>query len=170
MESSAKRTLKERWEQYCDKNKDGPFYKYCVDVASGWTYYTPLYALQEFASGKDLETIVKTRLIGLVAHSIAMRPTGLARDYVAKKLNVTKDSPLKDKIKVNVISVTPIQLVVYAGMVIGGMAWSGNYDWKSSTLAWVIGVGVGAAHSLAYGPFQDKFRNSFGIPPAINKK
>lgn len=141
--------------------------KYCVDTMSGWLYYTPTYALQELASGKDIETIAKTRALGLVGHAIAMRPVGMLRNYAAKKMNVTANSPAIDKIKVNVVSVTPVQSVVYGGMLVGGMAWSDEWNWKASAIAWGIGVGLGAVHSIFYGPVQDKVRKYFGIAPAI---
>lgn len=152
------------------KLKDNPIYKYSVDVLSGWLYYTPTYALQELAAGKDVETIIKTRLIGMAAHAIAMRPVGLLRNYVAKQWNVTQDSPAIDKIKVNLVSVTPIQSVVYAGMLVGGMMWSGNWDWHSTAYAWTIGVSIGALHSIPYGYVQDYVRTCCGVKPAIAAK
>ncbi len=150
-----------------ETNLKDSIYLYMVDVASGWAYYTPTYAAQELLCGKDIETTIKTRAIGLVAGALVARPVGLIRNYVANKMNVTKDSPTIEKIKVNFISVTPIQAIVYAGMLGGGMAWSGNYDLKSSALAWSVGIGVGALHSIPYGYFQDKFRKFFGVNPAI---
>src|SRR3989344_1271429 len=101
-----------------------PLYQYGIDVLSGWMYYTPTYALQELAAVKDIETIVKTRLIGMAVHAAVMRPVGLLRNYVAKKWDVNQDSPLIDKMKVNLVTVTPVQAVAYAGMLAGGMAWS----------------------------------------------
>jgi len=156
------------WEKNCRQNAERRFYKYCVDVASGWAYYTPTYALQELASGKDIETIIKIRLIGLLAHTAVMRPVGMLRNYVAKRLNVTDESSIADKIKVNFVAVTPPQAVTYGAMLLAGMAWSGNYDWKSSAIAWGIGVSLGALHSVPYGWFQDKFRKAFGVKPAIS--
>ncbi|MBI5065945.1 L-alanine exporter AlaE [Candidatus Woesearchaeota archaeon] len=161
--------LKEKWLETTVKFADNNFYKYSVDVVSGWVYYTPTYALQEAIVGKDLDTIVKTRALGLLAHAIAMRPMGLLRNYVANKWNVTKKSPLKDKIKVNLVAITPIQSIVYAGMISGGMVWSGKYDLKSSIYAWCVGVGLGALHAIPYGFVQDAARNIFGIKPAIKK-
>ncbi len=145
-------------------------YNYCVDVVSGWAYYTPVYAIQEAACGKDFETIVKTRLVGLAAHAIAMRPIGLLRNYVAKKMKVTKESPFLDKLKVNILSVTPPQAVVYGGMLAAGNALSGNYDLKSSALAWGLGVGLGAIHAFPYGIVQDKIRSACGVKPAIQQR
>ncbi len=145
-------------------------YNYCVDVVSGWAYYTPVYAIQEAACGKDFETIVKTRLVGLAAHAIAMRPIGLLRNYIANKMQVTKDSSFLDKLKVNVLSVTPPQAIVYGGMLAAGNALSGNYDAKSSLLAWGVGVGLGALHAFPYGVVQDKIRGACGVKPAIQQK
>jgi len=161
------KSAKEKWLETTVKLAENPVYKYGVDVASGWLYYTPTYAVQELAAGKDIDTVIKTRLIGMVAHAAAMRPIGLLRNYVAKKWNVTQDSSLVDKMKVNLVAVTPVQAVVYAGMLAGGMAWSGNYDIKSSVYAWTIGVGLGALHSVPYGFVQDQVRRFFGIKPAI---
>lgn len=142
-------------------------YNYVVDVASAWTYYTPAYALQEFVAGKDPETIVKTRAIGLVAHAIAMRPVGMLRNYTANKWGVTAESSQLDKMKVNLVSVVPIQAATYAGMLVGGMAWSGNYDFKSSLIAWGMGVSLGLLHAMPYGWFQDKFKKLCNVKPAI---
>jgi len=160
-------SAKEKWLETSVKLAENSVYKYGVDVLSGWLYYTPTYAAQELAAGKDIDTIIKTRLIGMVAHAVAMRPIGLLRNYVAKKWNVTQDSSLVDQMKVNLVAITPVQAVVYAGMLAGGMAWSGNYDVKSSVYAWTIGVGLGALHSIPYGFVQDRVRRFFGIKPAI---
>ncbi len=139
----------------------------CVDIMSGWIYYTPTYALQEFICGNDLETITKTRVIGLAAQAIAMRPVGMLRDYVANKKEITEESKLIDKMKVNLIAVTSPQSVIYAGMLLGGMAWSGEYNWGPAISAWAVGTSLGAIHSLAYGPFQDIFRKKMKVEPAI---
>ncbi len=69
--------------------------------------------------------------------------------------------------KVNVVAVAPVQAVTYGAMLMGSMAWSGNYDWKATTYAWAIGVTLGIFHSIPYGFFQDKTRKFFGIKPAI---
>jgi hypothetical protein len=162
--------MKDKYLETTVKLSNNPVYKYGVDVLSGWLYYTPTYAIQEAISGKDPETIVKTRLIGMAAHALVMRPVGLLRNYVAKKWNVTEDSSIADKIKVNLVSVTPPQSIVYGGMLMGGMAWSGNWNWEATAYAWAIGVGLGALHSMPYGYVQDKVRKFFGIKPAIVKK
>ncbi len=151
-------------------NYKDTFYKYLVDVFSGWLYYTPTYAVQELAAGKDLETVIKTRLIGMAAHALVMRPTGLLRDYLAAKWGVTKESSLADKVKVNLVAVTPLQAVVYAGLLAGGMAWSGNYDFKSSLYAWTVGTALGAFHAILYGFVQDLVRKFSGVKPAIDEK
>jgi len=154
-------------------------YTYAVDVMSGWMYYTPTYALQEglaryvcqgTVTDADIDTIVKTRLIGLGFHAIAMGPIGIVRNHVAKKWDVTKESPLVEKLKVNATAITPIQSFVYAGMLTGGMWWSGNWYIQSSVYAWGLGVGLGVAHSILYGFVQDKVRTFFGVKPAIGKK
>ncbi len=165
-------------------------YQSFVDVLSGWLYYTPTYAIQELASGKEFDTVAKTRLIGMAAHAIAMRPIGLLRNYVARKWGVTPESPIVDKMKVNLVAVAPIQAVVYAGMLVGGMMWSGesenvrnavdqffqtmdpaqltgNKTIMSSAYAWALGVGLSIPHSIPYGYFQDRVRGTMGIKPAI---
>jgi hypothetical protein len=144
-----------------------PFYKYSVDVVSGWLYYTPTGIVQEMLAGKDMHAIVATRTLGLVAHATTIRPIGLVRNMVAAKLNVTKSSPFLDKVKVNLIGVTPIQSVTYSAMLLGGMAWAGVYDWEASARAWVITVGLGVLHSFPYGWFQDRVRRFFNVQPAI---
>ncbi len=153
----------------CKENSERAFYKYCVDVGSGWIYYTLTYALQELASGKDTESVIKTRAIGLLAHAVVMRPVGMLRNYVAERWKVTDESSIADKIKVNLVTVTPPQAITYGAMLMGGMAWSGHYDWKSSAIAWGVGVALGTLHSAPYGWFQDKFRKAFGVQPAIKE-
>lgn len=154
-------------------------YQYSADVLSGWTYYTTMYAAQElgaaylhngFVSQENVDTMIKTRLIGLAVHTVSIGPIGMVRNHFAKKWSVTKESPLVDKLKVNVVSITPIQAFVYAGMLVGGMYWSGHWDTKSSLYAWTAGVGLGIPHTFLYGPFQDKVRTLFGVKPAIGKK
>ena len=163
-------SVKEKWLDATAKFSENPVYKYAVDVLSGWGYYTPTYAAQELAVGKDIETVFRTRLLGMAVHMVVMRPSGLLRNYVAKKWNVTQDSSLVDKIKVNLVAITPLQAVTYAGMLAGGMAWSGHYDIneiKSSAYAWIIGVGLGVLHAIPYGFIQDKVRTFFGVKPAF---
>ncbi len=162
--------VKDKYLETTVKLSNNSAYKYGVDVLSGWLYYTPTYAIQEAISGKDPETIVKTRLIGMATHALVMRPVGLLRNYVAKKWNVTDKSSLADKIKANFVGVSSIQAPVYAGMLIGGMAWSGNWNWEATAYAWALGVGIGALHSFPYGYVQDKVRKFFGVKPAIAEK
>ena len=166
LEKILKKTT-EKWAEATNSLSKSQMYRYSVDVLSGWLYYTPTYALQELASGKDWDTVLKTRLIGLAAHAMVMRPIGLLRNYVAERWEVTKESLLIDKIKVNLVAVTPPQAIVYGCMLAGGMAWSGNYEIRESIYAWVIGVGLGALHALAYGPVQDYVRRFFKVTPAI---
>ncbi len=161
--------IKEKWLETTVKLSENSVYKYGVDALSGWVYYTPTYAVQELACGKDLDTVIKTRLIGLGSHLLTMRPIGLLRNYAARHWNVTQESSLLDKMKVNVVAVAPLQAVTYGAMLVGSMAWSGNYDWKATTYAWGIGVTLGVFHSIPYGYVQDKIRTFFGIKPAIGK-
>jgi hypothetical protein len=140
---------------------------FAVDVASAWIYYTPMYAIQELACGKDPETVLKTRLLGCAVHAVVMRPTGMLRNYFANKWNVTKKSSFIDQSKVNIAGVIPIQAVAYSAMLYAGMAWSGNYDWKASAYAFGVGLAIGLVHAPIYGKAQDKFRRLFGVKPAI---
>ena len=149
------------------KDKWNNWHAYRVDVLSGWAYYTPTYAIQEAFCGKDLETIADTRSIGLIAHAIAMRPIGKVRNYFANKWGVTKESSIIDQIKVNVAAITPIQSVVYALMLGGGMAISGQYDVKSTLWSWGIGTGIGALHAIPYGYVQEWFRKKGNVPQAF---
>ncbi len=159
--------IKDEWLETTVKLSENSVYKYGVDAVSGWLYYTPTYAAQELACGKDLDSVIKTRLIGLGSHLLTMRPIGLLRNYAAQRWNVTQESPLIDKIKVNLIAVAPLQAVTYGAMLVGSMAWSGNYDWKATTYAWAIGVTLGVFHSIPYGFIQDRIRQFCGVKPAI---
>jgi hypothetical protein len=162
--------IQNKWLETTVKLADKPAYKYSVDVLSGWLYYTPTYGLQELISGKDVDTVIKTRLIGLAVQAVALRPVGMLRNYMAKKWDVNKDSSIAKKIKVNFLSTTPIQSTLYSLMLLGGMTWSGNWDWKASGYSLLMGVGFSALHSFPYGYVQDGIRNFFGIKPAIGKK
>lgn len=148
----------------------GSWKNYWVDVASGWSYYTPVYAIQEVIAGKELDSIVATRALGLIMHAAAIRPIGKVRNYFADKWEVTKESSFLKKLGLNLAAVTPIQAVAYAGMLLGGMALSGKYDWEASTKSWALGTGLGALHAFPYGSFQDGFRRFFGVQPAIKSK
>src|SRR3989344_9031233 len=145
----------------------GDWKNYWVDVASGWSYYTPVYAVQEAIAGKELDSIAATRAIGLAMHAVATRPIGKVRNYFANKWNITKESSFSKKLGLNLVAVTPIQAVAYAGMLLGGMVISGKYDWDSSVKAWIVGTGLGALHAFPYGSFQDGFRRLCGVQPAI---
>lgn len=95
---------------------------YLVDVSSGWTFFTPIYAMMEhYVVGMDSGKVFDSRSAGLVAHAIAMRPTGMLRNKLAKKWDVTKESPWYKKVAVNVCAGTPIQAVMYTGI----LAYSG---------------------------------------------
>lgn len=121
----------------------------------------------ELICGADLETITRTRGIGLVAHAIIMGPVGKLRNYTAERWNVTRESSFLEKLKINLVALTPPQAVVYGGMLVAGMTWSGESDWKAAAAAWTLGVGVGAFHAFPYGWFQDRFRRVCGIEAAI---
>jgi len=161
--------VKGNWLEITVKLSENQIYKYLVDVGSGEFYYTIAYGIQEMAAGKDVDTVIKTRLLAMAVHAFTMRPIGVLRNYVAKKWGVTQKSSIVDKIKVNLVSVTPVHSVVYGCTLVGGMFWSGHWDWESSAYAWAIGVGLGALHSIPFGFVQDKIRSFFGVQPAIVK-
>ncbi|MDP1695261.1 MAG: hypothetical protein Q8L34_07035 [Candidatus Woesearchaeota archaeon] len=160
---------KDRWNNHCKANAHRWFYKYSVDVSSGWLYYTTTYGLQELLAQTDHDTVYETRKIGMLVHAAVMRPIGWLRNKIAEKMHVTKESPLVDKMKVNALAIVPIQAFVYAGMLMGGMYRTGNWEWKSTATAWTIGMLTAVPHSLFYGPIQDRYRRFFGIAPAIKK-
>ncbi|MBT4445997.1 L-alanine exporter AlaE [archaeon] len=155
---------------------------YAVDVMSGSIYYTATYGLQEIAFGADSEELLKTRLIGLGVGAVIMRPVGLARNYVADKMNVTQESLFLDKLKVNVAAITPLQAIVYGGMLVASTAWSEYLvmpepevvesvvdsisDFPTAT--WLFGTAVGGLHAFPYGWFNDKIRTYFGVKAAIS--
>lgn len=158
-----------RWKQYCKKHAERWSYKYAVNVSSGWLYYTTTYGLQELATGNDLETIVETRKIGMLVQTVAMPLIGLLRNKIAEKRGVTKESSLLERMKVNALAILPIQAFAYTGMLLGGMANTGNWDWKSAAAAWTVGMLTAVPHSLVYGPIQDSYRKFFGVQPAIKQ-
>src|SRR3989338_6677287 len=84
-----------------------------VDVSAGWTFFTPVYAAMEhYVAGMDSEKVFDSRSAGMVANEIAMRPTGLLRNRLAKRWNVTKESSWYMKVAVNVCAGTPIQAIM----------------------------------------------------------
>jgi hypothetical protein len=136
---------------------------YATDVISGWAYYTPTYGLQEAIAGKSIDKIVRNRLLGLAAVAIAMYPIRLVADCVGKKMNISEESPFIDKWKHRFISITPIQSIVYGGILAGEMAWSNNYDLHATRNAWILGTCLSAIHSFPYGWAQKKFRQAWGF-------
>ena len=162
-------SLKDRWNNHCKANADRWFYKYSVDVSSGWIYYTTMYGLQELLAQTDHDTLVETRKLGVLVHAAVMPLVGWLRNTIAEKRQVTKESSLVDKMKVNALAILPLQAVVYAGMLMGGMYRTGNWDLKSAAAAWGIGMLTAVPHSLIYGPLQDCYRKFFCVQPAIKK-
>ena len=141
--------------------------EYQADVLGGWLYYTPIYGLQEIAFGKETNEMMMTRLIGLGMHAALMRPVGKLRDYLAQKRGVTKKSPFKDKLKINLLAITPIQTVAYALMLTGGMALSNKWNLESSFYNWMLGTALSAVHAFPACWVQDKIRGLYGLAPAI---
>lgn len=141
--------------------------EYQADVLAGWLYYTTTYGAQEALLGKDFDSLMTTRLIGLATHAVVMRPVGKLRNYLAERWNVTEESQFRDKLKVNFAAITPIQSVVYAGILFAGMAISGKWDMENSFYSWVAGTGLGALHAFPAGWTQDRVRKQYGIEPAI---
>lgn len=152
------------------KKKSLSLYLYGVDVGSGLTYYTPMYAGQELISGKDIDTVINTRLLGIIGLGIGLRPVGKLRNYFAKRWNVNKDSSFLEKLKLNAAAILPIQAGVYGSMLIGGMAISDNWEWAATGTAYGLGMSVAAFHTFPFGWFQDKFRKVMGVKPAVRGK
>ena len=124
-----------------------------------------------------------------------MRPVGKIRNYVAQKMQVTKESPIRDQIKVNFIGITPIQAVAYGLMIYStgafevdpeisnmnelqkityraiekGANFFGTKLPSIGTVTWVAGTVLGAIHSVFAGPVQDKVRKYFGVEQAIKE-
>ena len=136
---------------------------YLVDVSAGWTFFTPIYAAMEhYVAGMDSGEVIDSRTAGLVAHAIAMRPNGLLRNALAKKWNVTKQSPFYKKWAVNACAQTPIQAVMYTGM----LAYSGA-SVKEIAIALPIGLAMAFPLFEPFGRWMDKWRKIWGKDPAI---
>ena len=138
---------------------------YLVDVSAGWTFFTPVCAaIEHFAAGMEPKEILKSRAAGILAHGIAMRPTGMVRNALAKKWNVTKESPLYQKIAVNACALTPIQAVLYTGM----LAYAGVPPGSNEYIAAMSTVlPTTLALSEPFGRWMDKWRTMWGKKPAI---
>ncbi len=136
---------------------------YLVDVSSGWIFFTPLYAAMEyFAFDGDFEKIKRSRGAALVAHAIAMRPTGKLRNYFAKKWNVNKKSPFKKRLAVNVTAGTPIQALLYTGALLYSGASINEF-----LVALPTGLAIGAPLFEPFGLWMDKWRKIWGKEQAI---
>jgi len=136
---------------------------FLVDVSAGWTFFTPLYAAMEYyVAGMDAGEVFDSRSAGLVAHAIAMRPIGKLRNILANKWNVTKESPMYKKLAVNVCAGTPIQAVMYTGM----LAYAGV---SAEEIAVTLPTGLAMAIPLfePFGRWMDKWRKILGKKPAI---
>ena len=136
---------------------------YLVDVSAGWTFFTPIYAAMEhYVADMDSEKVFSTRTAGLVAHAIAMRPTGILRNKLAKKWNVTKESSWYKKTAVNVCAGTPIQAVMYTGMLV----YSGA-SMEEVAVALPTGLAMAIPLFEPFGRWMDKWRKMWGKKPAI---
>ncbi len=137
---------------------------YLVDVSAGWTFFTPIYAAMEhYVAGMGAREVFDSRSAGLVAHAIAMRPTGLLRNALAKKWNVTKKSPFYKKWAVNACAQTPMQTVMYTGM----LAYAGASP-KEIAIALPIGLAMAFPLFEPFGRWMDKWRKIWNKKPAIN--
>ena len=119
---------------------------YLVDVSAGWTFFTPIYAAMEhYIAGMDSGEVFDSRSAGLVAHS-----------------NVTKQSPFYKKWAVNACAQTPIQTVMYTGM----LAYAGA---SPQEIAIALPIGLAMAFPLfePFGRWMDKWRKIWGKKPAI---
>ena len=148
-----------------------------MDVSAGWTFFTPIYAAMEHyvagmdagevidsrSAGMDAGEVIDSRSAGLVAHAIAMRPTGLLRNALAKKWNVTKKSPFYKKWAVNACAQTPMQTVMYTGM----LAYAGASP-KEIAIALPIGLAMAFPLFEPFGRWMDKWRKIWNKKPAIN--
>lgn len=136
---------------------------YLVDVSAGWIFFTPIYtAMEHYIAGMDSGEVFKSRSAGLVAHAIAMRPTGMLRNALANKWNVTKESPWYKKVAVNVCAGTPIQAMMYSGM----LAYSGA---SMDEIAVALPTGLAMAIPLfePFGRWMDTWRKIWKKKPAI---
>ncbi len=140
---------------------------YWANVFSGWTYYTPAYLVQEMVAGKDADSIMATRAIGLATHLILMDPIQKRRKRIAQKRSVIKESSYWSQIAVNVEAITPIQSAAYAAMLLGGMAVSGEWNSEATFYSWLGGTLLGAFHATIQGPYQDWLRGKYGLEKSI---
>lgn len=137
---------------------------YGGDVGTAYVYYTLAYGLQEagvslIRDGKiDLETIATNRGLSLVGITISMYPTQKVGQYVARRMNITKDSPFIDKWKHRFISITPIQSIMYGAALTGGMILANDHDLEKAAGCWAIGAALSALHSFPYCWARNKIR------------
>ena len=152
------KTLEERVEA-------GLLKKYIVDTTASWTFYMPLMAMTEFASGMTPKQVAVSRACAAAIHLFTARPQGALRHYTAEKLGVTPESSNLKKNAFDTVFGVAYQLPVYSTI----LALSGT-SFDKAKIALPCGLLIGATMSRAYSYFLDKWRNYWGTKPTLEEQ
>jgi hypothetical protein len=151
-----------------DPRLAGRFRSYCVSVSAGWLYYTPVFAalIDPVALGYDGERILKNRLMGALVSTIIMEPYKMMRHTLAKKFNVTRESPRWKRVLFEIASSAPIQIPVYSALL-----YKSGADLSDPTTLLTVGLGFGfvSGSSPIMGKWMDTWRDANGIEPVVYK-
>ena len=139
---------------------------YAVDTTSAWLFYNPIMASAEyFAAGMEPEEVLKSRLFASAVHAAVFRPLGKFRKYMAKKLNVTSESPAYKKFLSDTLATIIIQAPAYSTVL-----YLAGASTEEMAVALPTVLGIGAVSGRPYGYFSDKWRNFWDLEPVFKKK
>lgn len=137
---------------------------YLVDCSATSLFYTPTMAVTELVSGMESEEIVKSRLMGAVAHFSIGRPYGIFRQWWADRWQVGPESPKWKKLAVDTSAMVIMQTPIYSSML-----YLAGASKEEILVALPLGLAWGASTGRPFGWVLDKWRKVFGTKPTLEE-
>jgi hypothetical protein len=136
---------------------------YLVDVSAGLIFYNPIMATGEhFVAGMDSSEVLNSRLGASVAQAICMRPSGMLRNWSAKKFGLTKESPWYQKMASDVASILTLQIPAYSVAL-----YNAGVSLEEGLKALGVAATITTVSGRPFGKWMDYWRGIWGKKKAI---
>jgi len=142
-----------------EKLKESRAYKFIVEAFTMNVFSIVITTPNEMLiAGMDFEEYIRTRIAALLLNTLTGRPYGVWRDWLIRKLRISKESSIGMRYFGDTFSFIGFQLPLYwLSMMFGGAELN---EMISASVSLTIIAGL---TGRPYGVWLDKFRNECGL-------
>lgn len=138
---------------------------FVVDGSASVLFYTPFMTATEYISGMESDEILTSRTIGGATAFMTGYAYSIFRQWWAKTFKTDAQSTELKKLVIDTTVAMASMIPFYAPML-----YVAGASPKEMMYALLTGSAVGAASGRAYGYVLDRWRQFWGLEPALNRK